>query len=50
MLTRYEKSTVGRPNGLETHFPAYNGFTTHIEYDGTEGRSSTTSGTIRTSS
>jgi arylsulfatase A-like enzyme len=36
-LTRYEPSTAGQPNGLETHFPAYAGFETHIRYDGTEG-------------
>ena len=37
VLTRYEPSTAGQPNGLETHFPAYAGFETHIRYDGTEG-------------
>ncbi len=36
-LTRYEPSTAGQPNGLETHFPAYAGFATHIRYDGSEG-------------
>ena len=37
VLTRYEPSTAGVPNGLETHFPAYAGFETHIRYDGSEG-------------
>ena len=37
VLTRYEPSTAGQPNGLETHFPASAGFETHIRYDGTEG-------------
>jgi arylsulfatase A-like enzyme len=37
VLTRYEPSTAGQPNGLETHFPAYAGFATDIRYDGTEG-------------
>jgi arylsulfatase A-like enzyme len=37
MLTRYEKSTGGQPNGLEVNFPAFGGITTKIQYDGTEG-------------
>jgi arylsulfatase A-like enzyme len=36
-LTRYEPSTAGQPNGLETNFPAYAHFATNIRYDGTEG-------------
>ncbi|MBV9044437.1 MAG: sulfatase-like hydrolase/transferase, partial [Alphaproteobacteria bacterium] len=37
VLTKYEPSTIGQPNGLETHFPFYAQFKTDIRYDGTEG-------------
>ena len=37
LLTKYERSTIGQPNGLETRFPFYAGFKTDIRYDGTEG-------------
>jgi hypothetical protein len=37
VLTRYEKSTAGQPNGLEKNFPAWGRVETHIRYDGTEG-------------
>ncbi len=37
LLTRYEPSTRGQPNGLEEHWPAFAGASTTIEYDGTEG-------------
>ena len=37
LLTRYEPSTRGRPNGLEEFWPQFAAVTTRIEYDGTEG-------------
>jgi arylsulfatase A-like enzyme len=37
MLTRYEPSTQGQPNGLEESWPQFAGITTKVQYDGTEG-------------
>ena len=37
VLTRYEPSTSGQPNGLEEFWPAFAATTTRIKYDGTEG-------------
>jgi arylsulfatase A-like enzyme len=37
MLTRYEPSTSGQPNGLEDFWPQFASTTTRIRYDGTEG-------------
>ena len=37
MLTRYEPSTPGKPNGLEEFWPQFAAVTTRIKYDGTEG-------------
>jgi len=37
MLTRYEPSTPGEPNGLEEFWPQFAAVTTRIKYDGTEG-------------
>lgn len=37
MLTRYEPSTAGEPNGMEEGFPQFAGITCKIQYDGTEG-------------
>ena len=37
LLTRYEPSTPGRPNGLEESWPQFAAAGTRIKYDGTEG-------------
>ncbi|HEX3808445.1 MAG TPA: sulfatase-like hydrolase/transferase [Rhizomicrobium sp.] len=37
VLTRYEPSTGGQPNGLEKHWPQFAAAATTIQYDGTEG-------------
>lgn len=37
LLTRYEPSTPGEPNGLEESWPQFAGITTRVRYDGTEG-------------
>ena len=37
VLTRYEPSTPGQPNGLEETWPQFAAVTTRIKYDGTEG-------------
>ena len=37
MLTRYEPSTPGQPNGLEENWPQFAGITTKVKYDGSEG-------------
>ena len=37
VLTKYEPSTPGQPNGLEESWPQFAGITTNIKYDGTEG-------------
>ncbi len=37
LLTRYEPSTRGQPNGLEKHWPSFAAAGTIISYDGTEG-------------
>jgi arylsulfatase A-like enzyme len=37
VLTRYEPSTRGHPNGLEESWPQFAAVSTRIEYDGTEG-------------
>ena len=37
VLTRYEPSTPGKPNGLEEFWPQFAAVTTRIKYDGTEG-------------
>ncbi len=37
VLTRYEPSTPGRPNGLEETWPQFAAAGTRIKYDGTEG-------------
>ncbi|HTO42420.1 MAG TPA: sulfatase-like hydrolase/transferase [Rhizomicrobium sp.] len=36
-LTRYEPSTPGESNGLETHWPQFAQLSTNIRYDGSEG-------------
>ena len=37
LLTRYEPSTPGQPNGLEESWPQFAAITTAIRYDGSEG-------------
>ena len=37
VLTRYEPSTAGVPNGLEKSWPQFAGLQTSVKYDGTEG-------------
>ncbi|MDE3115896.1 MAG: sulfatase-like hydrolase/transferase [Pseudomonadota bacterium] len=37
LLTRYEPSTPGEPNGLEASWPQFAAITTSIRYDGSEG-------------
>jgi arylsulfatase A-like enzyme len=37
LLTRYEPSTAGQPNGLEDRWPQFSGVTTKVRYDGSEG-------------
>jgi arylsulfatase A-like enzyme len=37
VLTRYEPSTQGQPNGLEVNWPQFAGITTTVQYDGTVG-------------
>jgi arylsulfatase A-like enzyme len=37
MLTRYEASTQGAPNGMEEKWPQFAGITCKIHYDGSEG-------------
>lgn len=37
VLTRYEPSTAGQPNGLEEHWPQFATTSTRVKYDGTEG-------------
>jgi arylsulfatase A-like enzyme len=37
VLTKYEPSTPGKPNGLEENWPQFAGITTPIHYDGSEG-------------
>ncbi|HTQ15651.1 MAG TPA: sulfatase-like hydrolase/transferase [Rhizomicrobium sp.] len=37
MLTRYEPSTGGQPNGLEETWPQFGAITTRVTFDGSEG-------------
>jgi arylsulfatase A-like enzyme len=37
LLTRYEPSTPGAPNGLEESWPQFAQITTRVRYDGSEG-------------
>lgn len=37
LLTRYEPSTQGRPNGLEESWPQFAALTCKVRYDGSEG-------------